>query len=123
MEFFEPRQALEWRRKHFPREEDIICVEHHESGKLSSSHRKTVKYWPDWATGDNWRRITSETVQRFDLILSSKAKRAQKARETRAITDFVERKRASELTEAKEEAYGMPEREHSELTMRVKDEG
>lgn len=122
MEFFEPRLALAWKRQHFPGETDVVCVEHHESGKLSSSVRKTISYWPEWATGDNWRRVCDDTVRHFDLLLDSRAKKAQKARETRFLTELTEKRRALELAEAKEEAYGMAQAEHEELTARVGNE-
>jgi hypothetical protein len=120
LEFFEPRLALTWKREHFPGEKDVICVEHHESGKLSSSGRKTLSYWPEWANGDNWRRITSETVRRFDLILEASARKSEKMRETKAIKEASEKRRALELALAKEEAYAMPESAHSELTSNQK---
>ena len=122
LEFFEPKLALDWKRKHFPGEDDVICVEHHESGKLSSSGRKTLRYWPEWADGDNWRRIGPDCIRQIDLLLAANASRVQKAKEARTIRDLEEKKRAFELATAKEDAYGMPEEHHRDLTANIEED-
>ena len=119
LEFFEPSQALDWKKRHFRGEDDVICVEHHESGKLSSSGRRTIKYWPEWANGDNWRRVTSDSVAHIESIKMANASRAQKAREAKRLRDVEEKRRHFELSQAKREAYGMTETEHNELTAKI----
>ena len=116
MEFFEPSQAIAWRKKHFRGEKDVVCVEHKESGKLSSSIRKTINYCPEWADGTNWRVVTDETVKHIEIIKLARKKKTEKMLETKRLRELEEKKRAMELALEKEDAYGMSEKEHKDLT-------
>ena len=120
MEFFEPLQALEWKRKHFAREKDVVCVEHHESGKLSSSIRKTIDYCPAWADGDNWRVICDDSLRAVEIIKKLNSDKSRRMLEAKRKREAEKRAVAFELSKAKLEAYGMTEQEHKDLTDNLK---
>ena len=116
MEFFEPSMAIAWKKNHFRSDKDVICVEHKESGRLSSAIRKSVNYCPEWADGENWRVITDEAVRAVEIIKAVNKKKTERMHEAKREKELEEKKRAMELALAKEEAYGMSETEHKDLT-------